>query len=216
MGLALGVAYLFGAFLYFVVLSVALGFRHRVGAEGVWVIGYEVRRSWLVPLISLFWAPILFAAYLRRQWELSDHSPLFVWIVAAMHLLQPGRNHDRLAQATANVLESEPPLYLQDETRTRTAALVVAIEFRESSFRIGVISLTDDHCAMQLHARPDVDDDPEKCVREGMRMLRHSFSSCPGAPLAEYVGGGCLNKRARAISDDRIRLAADLILGVHP
>lgn len=142
-------------------------------------------------------------------------SALYVWILAAMLFLAPTRNHEALAHATANVLADEPALFIEDESKLRTAALVVAIEFRESSFR-DVTSATRDHCFMQLHDRPDLLGHPEACIRAGLRALRASFTSCPGAPLAGYVGGGCSNKRARRISDDRISLAAKLIAEVSP
>jgi hypothetical protein len=141
---------------------------------------------------------------------------LLAFIVAAMTFLQPGIDHTKLARATAQVIDEEPALFLDDEDKLHTASLVVAIMFRESSFRHGVVSPTNDHCEMQVHERPDLDDDRVKCVRTGMRALRASFKACPGAPLAQYVGGGCTNKRARRISDDRIHLGAKVFSEVHP
>ena len=138
-------------------------------------------------------------------------TPLLAFILAAMTLLQPGVNHDKLARATANVVASEPALFLDDDSRFHTAAIDIAIMFRESSFRHGLTSRTGDSCEMQVHNRPDLLDDREKCIREGMRMIRASFLACPSAPLATYIGGGCFNRRARRLSDDRINLAARLL-----
>ena len=66
-------------------------------------------------------------------------SVLFTWVVAASSLLAPARQHDELARAIANRVEAEAPLFKDDEDRRRTAALLVAIAFRESSLRAAAV-----------------------------------------------------------------------------
>lgn len=143
-------------------------------------------------------------------------STLLVWLVAAMTLLAPNRDHAKLAAATATVLVAEPPLFPGDDDRKQTAALVVAIMFRESSFRHGVISKTHDHCEMQIHRRADLDDDREKCVRVGLKMLRASIAACPSSPLAAYAGFSCSSAKGQWISQDRGGIAKRLLSEVTP
>ena len=95
----------------------------------------------------------------------------------------------------------------------KTAALVVAVAFRESTFDMKAKSKTNDHCAMQINRRPDLAEDPSACVRVGVTMLRESMRACPGHPIAFYAEGprGCASTRAQNISRDRMALAARLV-----
>lgn len=138
---------------------------------------------------------------------------ILFFILAAMTSLAPGRNHIENATAIATVVLEEPPLFRGDESRMRTAAWVVAIAFRESSFRNDVTSATHDSCMMQLNRRPELASDPVACVRAAMAMLRDSARACPAFPLATYAAGprGCSNARAQRISRDRVALAERLL-----
>jgi hypothetical protein len=161
-------------------------------------------------------------------------SVLFTWVVAASSLLAPARQHDELARAIANRVEAEAPLFKDDEDRHRTAALLVAIAFRESSLRAAAVG---DHvggkptsfCAFQVHlpwgaktadgwTGSDLLDDPEKCVAAAMRMLRVSIRVCPSSPIAWYAAGpaGCESPRAQRISRDRMAIAQRLLKDVRP
>ena len=132
-----------------------------------------------------------------------------------MGTLAPGRSHIESATAIARVVLAERPLFRDDDSRIRTAALITAMAFRESSFRNDAKSKTNDHCMLQVHARPDLADDLEKCVRTAISMLRESFAACPDYPIAFYASGpgACSNVRAQRISRDRLALARSL---VHP
>ena len=69
-------------------------------------------------------------------------STLFAWVVAASALLAPARQHDvrdPLAEAIASRSEVEAPLFKGDDDRRRTAALLVAIAFRESSLHADAV-----------------------------------------------------------------------------
>jgi membrane-bound lytic murein transglycosylase MltF len=134
------------------------------------------------------------------------------FVLFAMLSLAPGRDHAENATAIASVVLSEPPLFRDDEDRMKTAALVTAVAFRESSFRNGAKSKTGDHCLMQVQGRPDLRDDVEKCVRVALSMLRESFHACPAFPLAVYAAGAgaCEDARAQRISRDRMALARRL------
>jgi hypothetical protein len=138
-------------------------------------------------------------------------------VLAWMHSLSPAREHIENATAIASVVLDQPPLFKGDESRLRTAALVVAIAFRESSFDNRAKSKTADHCMMQVNRRPDLAEDPAKCVRVAMSMLRESMRMCPMHPIAFYASGpgACANERARRISNDRMAIAKRLV-AVHP
>lgn len=160
-------------------------------------------------------------------------SVLFAWVVAASSLLAPARQHDELASAIANRAEAEAPLFKGDEDRHRTAALLVAIAFRESSLRAAAVGdrvggKPTSFCAFQVSlpwgnktaegwTSKDLLEDPEKCVAAAMRMLRVSMQVCPSAPLAWYAAGptGCESPRAQRISRDRMAIAQRLIREVH-
>lgn len=135
----------------------------------------------------------------------------FVWL--AMASLAPGRDHIENATAIASVILDESPLFKGDETRMKTAALVVAIAFRESSFRNDARGKTNDHCLMQIHGHPELVEDPVRCVRVAMTMLRESMRMCPMHPIAFYASGpgACINERSRRISNDRMAIAKRLI-----
>ena len=138
---------------------------------------------------------------------------ILFFVLAAMSSLAPGRDHIDAGTAIARVVMSEPPLFKDDPDRLRTAALIVAIGFRESSLRNDVKSKTDDHCMMQINRRPDLALDVEKCVRVAVSMLRESMRMCPEYPIAFYASGpgACENARAQRISRDRMAIAARLV-----
>lgn len=152
------------------------------------------------------------------------------WILAAMLLLAPGRDHTALANAIAARIEAERPLFESDENRKRSAAFLTAIAFRESSFRNDAIGdHGSSHCAFQVHlpngqktaegwTGADLREDPSKCVTVAMRILRDSMRWCPAFPLAIYASGpkGCRDERAQRISRDRLAVAARLVREVTP
>lgn len=137
---------------------------------------------------------------------------IIFFVLNAMASLVPGRDHATNGTAIARVVLSEEPLFKDDASRVKTAALVVAIAFRESAFRNDVTSKTADSCMMQVNRRPDLAADPEACVRVALGMLRESMRVCPESPIAFYASGpgGCTNARAQRISRDRMAIAKRL------
>lgn len=141
------------------------------------------------------------------------------WIVLAMMLrLSPSDHpivrHGTLATAIAIVVNEEPPLFVDDDTREKSAALVVAVAFRESSLRVDAIG-DGGHsvCAMQIYDGPKtLSDDPIACVRTGYRMLRQSIRVDRKNPVASYARGPRWDtEEARRISRDRMALAHSLV-----
>lgn len=144
------------------------------------------------------------------------------WILAAMALLAPAQDHDELALAEAMVraLEHAPPIFDDDDDQRKTAALMIAVAFRESSFRLGAVGDQGrSFCAMQIHVSSGGSrallEDADSCVRKGLEMLRASARVCPHAPVAHYAFGrataACSNTYAIRISRDRMAIAARLV-----
>lgn len=143
---------------------------------------------------------------------------ILFFVLAGMGALAPGRDHLPLATSVATVILDERPLFVNDESRVRTAALLTAMAFRESGLHNNIASKTDDYCALQVHARPDLALDPELCVRVAVALIRESMRACPEHPLAVYAEGprGCTPARAQRISRDRMAIAARLLREVRP
>lgn len=150
---------------------------------------------------------------------------LTTFVMMAMALLAPDRDHAELGAAIAEVVEAEAPLFAADADRTRTAALVVAVAYREGSLRLRVDGdkrngKATSFCTMQIHrssgGSPELNDDPAACIRAGLAMLRTSSRVCRAHPVAWYAEGpkGCTSPRAQRISRDRLWLARRVLAEV--
>jgi hypothetical protein len=143
-------------------------------------------------------------------------STLFAWILTVMVLFAP--NHPRehliaLAKADVAIVNSEPRLFVGDEDGKRTAAYIMAVQYRESGFDNSAVG---DHgkslCSMQIQgAMLSLLGDPEGCVREGFRIIHLSFKLCRHLPIEErlsyYARGNCASEDGRRISRNRWALA---------
>jgi hypothetical protein len=125
---------------------------------------------------------------------------------------------ERFAEAVATVVREAPPLYRDDESRERTAALVVAVAWYESAFRLDAVGDQGRSvCAMQIyHGSRSLLTDPEGCIRAGLRKLRASIAACPDAPLAVYARGKCRSAEGKRISAHRMQLANRLYRESRP
>jgi hypothetical protein len=147
------------------------------------------------------------------------------FVLSAMTALAPGRDHAALSQAIVATVAEAPALFLDDEDRTKTAALIVAVAFRESGLRASALGDGGrSYCAMQVHASSGgsaaLNEDPLACVRAGRRILAESMRVCRAHPVAYYARGGRWDtEEARRISRDRVALARDVrakVLGSAP
>lgn len=135
---------------------------------------------------------------------------LVEFVLVCMLHLSPGRYHAPLAIAIARAVDAEPAIFRGDEDKHRTAALMVAVAFRESSFRADIVG---DHghavCAFQIYDGPKLLlTDTDACAREGLRMLRESAKVDPTNPVAFYARGPRFrSEKAQSISRDRMNLA---------
>lgn len=155
---------------------------------------------------------------------------LLAFILSAIATLSSAKC-PAFAESTAAVVAGERPLFADDEGREKTAALMVAVAFREGSF----LPLAGDvqagkptsFCTMQIHlprgARTaegwtglELIADTVKCVTAGLRLLRDSMRRCPAWPIAAYIEGpvGCTSERAQRLSADRTRLAKWVLVRV--
>lgn len=156
-------------------------------------------------------------------------STLLAWVLAASSTLAPGRAHDVLAEAIVSRVEAEAPLFADDHDRKKTAGLLVAMAFRESSLRANAVGdkvagKPTSFCAFQIHlpynhktaegwSSEELLEDPQKCVTTAMHMIRTSMKMCPEHPLAFYAEGpqGCTSPRAQRISRDRLAIGKYLV-----
>lgn len=156
-------------------------------------------------------------------------SALLEFALAAVHAVDPDHTHPTMTDAIVHVVEDERPLFAEDSSRERTTALIVAVAWREGSLGERVrgdcvektkegrcIAHPRSFCTMQVHASSGGDetlnDDPQKCIRAAMTILRASMQACTEHPLAWYASGpgACVNERAQRISRDRMALAMRL------
>jgi hypothetical protein len=148
---------------------------------------------------------------------------ILFFTLRAMELLAPYRDHLDVAQRIAAVVLEERPFFKDDDDKRRTAAVMVAIAFRESSFRrdavgdnghsFGLFQINDSSGGTPL-LLTDVD----AAVRKAFGMVRESMRVCPAHPLAWYASGpkGCEDARAQRISRDRMAIARRLTEQVRP
>lgn len=144
-------------------------------------------------------------------------------LLSLMLLLAPARDHSVLSGAIAVAVEEAPTLFRGDLDKHKTAALLVAVAFRESSLNArSVGDHGDSFCAFQIHrssgGTPELNEAPEACARKALAMLRESARVCPEHPVAWYAEGpnGCSSPRAQRISRDRMSLAKWLAGKVPP
>jgi hypothetical protein len=160
-------------------------------------------------------------------------STLLTWVLAASSTLAPGRAHDALAEAIVARVEAEAPLFSGDEDRKKTAGLLVAMAFRESSLRANAVGdkvagKPTSFCAFQIHlpwgqktaegwSGDELLEDPQKCVATAMHMIRISMRVCHEHPLAWYAEGpqGCTSARGQRISKDRLSIGKWLVRTVQ-
>lgn len=146
---------------------------------------------------------------------------LAAWTLAAIAWLAPIRDDAAaLAGAIAEASEEAP---LWEGGAKRTAALLVAIAWREAHFAVDADRGDEGRaCSVfQLHAGRDcmlVERDVYEAARRAREALRISLRTCAGRPLAErwgiYMSGKC--GRGLRESRDRWFIAGQLLKAVTP
>lgn len=128
----------------------------------------------------------------------------------------PIARHGELATAIATTIWTRGPLFRGDRDGKKTAALMVAIAFRESTLDNGAVG---DHgrsfCAFQVHrssgGSPDLCEDVIACAEKAYTMLKESMRIDPDHPVAFYARGPRFRTlEAQRISNDRMMVAKRL------
>lgn len=122
---------------------------------------------------------------------------LLSFVLSAMTLLIPGRDHTPLATAIARTIEAKGCLVRGDNCERRTAALFVVVSFYESKFRIDAKGKTSDCGAFQ-----HVTGDRAECDRLRSDViyaasvahddLALSLRCGKGRELNRYATGSCM------------------------
>lgn len=148
---------------------------------------------------------------------------LLSFVIAAAAALVPNVDHDAVDRAIAQVVTDQPAIFTDDTDRRKTAALMIAVAFRESTFRLDAIGDQGrSHCAFQINlpgssktaegwSGAELRTDAFRCVTVGLRMLRESVRIDPVFPVAFYARGPrWRTEEARRISRDRMAIAKRL------
>ena len=118
-----------------------------------------------------------------------------------MLALAPGRDHSALASAIADTVEKEGCFVTGANCERRTAALMVSVAFRESTFRLEAVGDQGRSvCSFQiLGGSRDLLTDATACALEGHRRLKASLQACRGS-IAMYAAGRCDSARGKALT----------------
>lgn len=142
---------------------------------------------------------------------------LAAWILSLMVTLQPEApwkdTYPATAAAIDQVVEEQPSLFTDDhEGRAKTASLLVALAWSESSFKPNAVGKRGVRGLYQIGAKGDLSD-PLKASRLALEMMRESFRLCSARKveerLAVYAAGGtsCKDPPADALNKSRFRVA---------
>jgi hypothetical protein len=138
---------------------------------------------------------------------------LALYITALAALLAPTRDVSAFAETVARFAMEERPLFVGDEDRHKTVALLTAVAFRESSFQLSAVGDQGRSvCWMQiLNGGKALLADGDACIRRGIVMLRESMTACAHLPSSErlslYARGTCASADGRRLSRDRMAVS---------
>jgi hypothetical protein len=149
-------------------------------------------------------------------------------LVSALFVAMGAKEPDAaLVDRIAEVAVSSPFVTAKDEetARTKTAALLVAIAYRESGGKVAAKGDSgSSFCAFQINlgkngvtregwTGEELTQDAGKCTAVAAKIALTSWNACKRAGLAEeerlaiYARGSCLSERGKKISRDRFSLA---------
>lgn len=146
---------------------------------------------------------------------------LYWAVLAMMTALVPSEapvfRHGELAVAIAEVCVDEGDLYSEDPSHLKTASLLVAVAFRESSLDNRAVGDNGkSFCAMQIHSSSGgtaiLLEDARLCVRSAHRILKQSIRIDRTHPIAFYARGPRFRSvEAQRISNDRVAIARSIL-----
>jgi len=137
---------------------------------------------------------------------------LSLWILGLMTAMQPAApwqaTYKDTANAIAQVVVAEEPLFEGADGRERTAALMVSVAWFESTFKPGAVGDHGmSHGLYQVQGKGDLLD-PMDATRAALGMMRASMKVCRAKPIEErlgwYAAGG--NDCERGLRESRHRV----------
>lgn len=139
---------------------------------------------------------------------------LLQFLTAAALTLAPGRDHTAIASAIVHAIEKEGCLVTGTDCERRSAALALAVGYRESGLRLDAIGDAGKSvCAFQVNGGSrELLTDANACALEGYRRLRASLRACRGS-IAMYASGSCTNAAGLRVDRDRKALALRILGG---
>lgn len=138
---------------------------------------------------------------------------LAAWLlVAASQLLDRSGHAGRPPQAVVDAIAAGATADPVAGDQVHTAALLLVIAFRESSYRADVRGDSGKSCGLyQTPCARTTLRDPAQQTRLALQILRQSFTACPDFPLAVYASGSCANPAGRRISTERLADVRSLV-----
>jgi hypothetical protein len=149
------------------------------------------------------------------------------WILSLMIALQPeapwSGTYPETAKAIDEAVQEQPSLFTDDaEGRAKTAGILVALAWAESTFKPNAVGAGHVRGLFQIGGHGDLSD-PHKAARVALELVRESFRICKARPveerLAVYAAGGtsCKDPPAEALRKSRFRVWKGLsLVKSHP
>lgn len=147
---------------------------------------------------------------------------LTTWILSLMSILQPQApwmdTYPATASAIDKAVQEQPPLFEADpDARAKTAAILVALAWAESTFKPNAAGRGGVNGLFQVGGHGDMSD-PVKASRVALELVRESFRVCRARPVGErlavYAAGGtsCSTMPASVLAKSRFRVMKGLAL----
>lgn len=138
---------------------------------------------------------------------------IWTWMVSLQPQAPWFDTYAETAIAIADTIESEPPLYRDDEARIHTAATLVALARFESAFDAHATGDNGASHGLYQQQRFGPLADVREATRVALSQIRISSRICRGKAPSEMLGwyaaggDGCDNARGLAQSRNRMKLA---------
>lgn len=147
---------------------------------------------------------------------------LTTWILSLMSILQPEApwidTYPATASAIDKAVQEQPPLFEGDpDGRAKTAAILVALAWAESTFKPNATGRGGVRGLFQVGGHGDMSD-PVKASRVALELVRESFRVCKARPVGErlavYAAGGtsCKEMPPSVLAKSRFRVMKGLAL----
>jgi hypothetical protein len=169
-------------------------------------------------------------------------SQSLIWVLALMLSLQCPDTSARIremsvsdvwadwisiAEAAVEVASTEPPLFPGNKGIAKTVALILSVASHESGFVLAskgdggrsgcLMGIMTNEGKVQEGTLQELIEDPRKCIRAGVRVLRLSMNACRSRPFNDWLGvyasGSC--SKGLKQSSEMMRTTVKLWSGIH-